>query len=60
MPLPAVQGVGLVSRGKHIHQAAKEGNVGAVRHFLRVDPESLERKGGDLRRSLGAEVGNFR
>ena len=45
-------------RGKDIHQAAKEGNVGAVRHFLRVDPESLERKGED-RRSLGAEVGNF-
>ena len=44
------QGVGLVSRGEHIHQAAEEGNVGAVRHFLRVDPESLERKDG---RSLG-------
>ncbi|CAL1165608.1 unnamed protein product [Cladocopium goreaui] len=29
---------------EHIHQAAEEGNVGAVRHFLRVDPESLERK----------------
>eukprot|EP00435_Cladocopium_sp_Y103_P076030 s2_g73.t1 len=29
---------------KGIHQAAEEGNVGAVRHFLRVDPESLERK----------------
>ena len=39
-----------MSRGKDIHQAAKEGNVGAVRHFLRVDPESLERKDG---RSLG-------
>ena len=52
--------VGLVSRGEDIHQAAKEGNVGAVRHFLRVDPESLERKSQDLfRRSLGAEVGNF-
>ena len=46
------QGVGLV--------AAKEGNVGAVRHFLRVDSESLEREGEDiLRRSLGAQVGNF-
>ena len=46
-----------MSRGKDIHQAAKEGNVGAVRHFLRVDPESLERKYKG--RSLGAEVGNF-
>ena len=53
------QGVGSMSRGKDIHQAAKKGNVGAVRHFLRVDPESLERKGGDFRRSLGTEVGNF-
>ena len=60
VPLPAVQGVGLVSRGKHIHQAVEEGNVGAMRHFLRVDPESLERKGEEFpRRSLGAEVGNF-
>ena len=51
---------GLVSRGKDIHQAAEEGNVGAVRHFLRVDPESLERKDEDhFRHSLGAEVGNF-
>eukprot|EP00435_Cladocopium_sp_Y103_P076078 s2_g75.t1 len=31
-----------------IHQAAKEGNVGAVRHFLSADPESLERKGGGI------------
>ena len=61
------QGVGLVSRGKHIHQAAEEGNVGAVRHFLRVDPESLERKeepsdeddDATWGRSLGTEVGNF-
>ena len=58
-PSNSSQGVGLVSRGEDIHQAAKEGNVGAVRHFLRVDPGSLERKGGDFRRSLGAEVGNF-
>ena len=62
---------GLVSRGKDIHQAAKEGNVGAVRHFLRVDPESLERKEepsddasdeddyATWGRSLGTEVGNF-
>ena len=56
-PSSSSQGVGLVSRGKDIHQAAKEGNVGAVRHFLRVDPESLERKYKG--RSLGAEVGNF-
>ena len=47
-----------MSRGKDIHQAAMEGNVGAVRHFLRVDPESLERTDG-FRRSLGAEAGNF-
>ena len=48
------------ARGEHIHQAAKEGNVGAVRHFLHVDPESLEREGEDrFRRSLGAEIGNF-
>ena len=59
-PSSSSQGVGLVSRGEHIHQAAEEGNVGAVRHFLRVDPESLERKGEDLlRHSLGAEAGNF-
>jgi len=61
VPLPATpKGVGLVSRGKHIHQAAEEGNAGAVRHFLRVDSESLERKNeACLGRSLGAEVGNF-
>ena len=59
-PSSSSQGVGLVSQGKDIHQAAKEGNVGAVRHFLRVDPESLERKGEDFDcRSLGAEAGNF-
>ena len=59
-PSSSSHGVGLVSRGKNIHQAAKEGNLGAVRHFLRVDPESLERKDeGFFRRSLGAEVGNF-
>ena len=57
-PSSSSQGVGPVSRGKDIHQAAKEGNVGAVRHFLRVDPESLERKDEDSR-SLGAEAGNF-
>ena len=34
------------ARGEDIRQAAKEGNVGAMRHFLRVDPESLERKDG--------------
>ena len=49
-----------MSRGEDIHEAVKEGNVGAVRHFLRVDPGSLERKGEDFPcRSLGAEVGNF-
>ena len=54
------QGVGLVSRGKNIFQAVKEGNLGAVRHFLRVDPKSLERKEeAYLGRSLGAEAGNF-
>ena len=52
-PSSSSQGVELVSRGEDIHQAAKEGNVGAVRHFLSIDPESLERKGGDFRRSLG-------
>ena len=46
-PSSSSQGVGLVSRGEDIFQAAKEGNVGAVRHFLRVDPESLERKDGE-------------
>ena len=58
-PSSSSQGVGLVSRGEDIHQAAKEGNVGAVRHFLRVDPESLERGDNLPRRSLGAEAGNF-
>ena len=35
--------------------------MGAVRHFLRVDPESLERKDEEdlWRRSLGAEVGSY-
>ena len=41
--------------------------MGAVRHFLRVDPESLEREeepsdeddDAFLGRSLGTEVGNF-
>ena len=47
-----------MSRGKDIHQAAKEGNVGAVRHFLRVDPESLERKDGEGC-SLGTGVGRY-
>ena len=60
-PSSSSQGVGLVSRGEHIFQAAKEGNLGAVRHFLHVDPESLERKDEEdfYGRSLGAEVGNF-
>ena len=52
------QGVGLVSRGKDIFQAVEEGNLGAVRHFLRVDPESLERE-DVVGCSLGTEVGNF-
>ena len=34
-----------------------EGNVGAVRHFLRVNPE-LERNGGDGR-SLGTDFGSY-
>ena len=46
------------ARGKDIHQAAEQGNVGAVRHFLRVDPESLERSGGRWGRSLGTDVGS--
>ena len=59
-PSSSSQGVGLVSRGKDIYQAAKEGNLGAVRHFLRLDPENLERKSQDvLSRSLGTEVGNL-
>ena len=33
--------------------------MGAVRHFLRVDPESLERKDGKGR-SLGTEKGSNR
>ena len=57
-PSSSSQGVGPVSRGEDIFQAVEEGNVGAVRHFLRVDPESLERTDG-FRRSLGAEAGNF-
>ena len=43
--LPTARGWARVPMVKDIHQAAKEGNVGAVRHFLRVDPESLERAG---------------
>ena len=38
---------------------AEEGNVGPVRHFLRVDPESLKTTYGRFGRSLGAEVGSF-
>ena len=57
-PSSSSQGVGLVSRGEHIHQAAEEGNVGAVRHFLRVDPESLERK-DYMGRSLGTKAGSY-
>ncbi|CAL1142940.1 unnamed protein product [Cladocopium goreaui] len=45
--------------GKDVHQAAKEDNVGAVRHFLRVDPDSLERKDIHFGRSLGTEVGSY-
>ena len=48
-----------MSRGKDIHEAAEEGNVGAVRHFLRVDPESLKTTYGRFGRSLGAEVGSY-
>ena len=58
-PSSSSQGVGLVSRGKDIHQAVREGNVGAVRHFLRVDPESLKTTYGRFGRSLGAEVGSY-
>ena len=47
------------ARGKDVHQAAKEDNVGAVRHFLRVDPDSLERKDIHFGRSLGTEVGSY-
>ena len=54
-PSSSPQGVELVSRGKDIHQAAKEGNVGAVRHFL---PESLETT-DFMGRSLGTEVGSY-
>ena len=54
-PSSSPQGVGLVSRGEDIHQAAKEGNVGAVRHFL---PESLETT-DFMGRSLGTEVGSY-
>ena len=49
------------ARGEHIIQAAEEGNVRAVRHFLRVDPESLEEDARDtsLGRSLGTDVGSY-
>ena len=47
------------ARGKDVHQAAKEENVGAVRHFLRVDPDSLERKDIHFGHSLGTEVGSY-
>ena len=33
--------------------------MGAVRHFLRVDPDSLERKDIHFGRSLGTEVGSY-
>ena len=33
--------------------------MGAVRHFLRVDPESLERKDDLFGRSLGTDVGSY-
>jgi hypothetical protein len=42
VPLPAApKGLGS-SRGKDIHQAAREGNVGAVRHFLHVEPGRMK------------------
>jgi len=44
-------------RGQDIHQAVREGNVGAVRHFLRVDPGSQKKNKNDGR-SLGPEVGS--
>ena len=53
------QVVGFEPRGEDIHQAAIEGNVSAMRHFLRVDPESLERKGGLGGRGLGTDVGSY-
>ncbi|CAL1144599.1 unnamed protein product [Cladocopium goreaui] len=45
--------------GGHILQAAEEGNVGAVRRLLQVDPQSLEQvdeDGGNLRRDIGLKV----
>ena len=33
--------------------------MGAVRHFLRADPESLEKKDEDRGRSLGTDVGSY-
>lgn len=39
-------------RGKHIWEAAKFGLVGAVRHFLREDPDSVKEK-HPISRNLG-------
>lgn len=44
-------------RGKDILEAVRRGNVRAVRHFLRVDPDSVKaRERGLFRHSLGAAV----
>ena len=48
----------LSARGADIYEAAELGNVSAVRHFLHVDPESLERKDEGDGRSLRTEEGD--
>ena len=41
-------------RGEDILEAAERGNVGEVRRFLRVDPDSVKKRGGIIiGRSLG-------
>ena len=47
-------------RGKNINEAAQEGNAAAVRHFLRIDPENVEKKGynGQILR-VGEEASEF-
>lgn len=37
---------------KNINEAAQEGNVAAVRHFLHIDPENVEKKGYNGMRPL--------
>jgi hypothetical protein len=50
---------GVSAWGADIYEAAEQGNVCAVRHFLHLDPGSLQRKDQGDGRSLRTEVGTW-